>query len=116
MKDEPDVTEDLTLVPLSAYNKTKMVAERVLLSYRDVMKVHCIRPATVCGISPRMRLDVSVNLLTFQALTNRKMTVFGGSQVRPNIHIQDMVRTYQHFIENDELEWEDNVALKIFQF
>lgn len=104
VKDEPDVTEELTLVPISAYNKTKMVAERVLLSYRDVMKVHCIRPATVCGISPRMRLDVSVNLLTFQALTNKKMTVFGGSQVRPNIHIQDMVRTYQHFIEHDELE------------
>lgn len=103
VKDEPDVTEDLTLMPISAYNKTKMVAERALLSYEKVMKVHCIRPATVCGVSPRMRLDVSVNLLTFQALTNKRMTVFGGSQVRPNIHIRDMVRTYQHFLENDDL-------------
>ena len=61
--------------------------------------------------------DVSVNLLTFQALINKKMTVFGGSQVRPNIHIQDMVRTYQHFIEHDELESGCyNAGFKIFQF
>ena len=90
VKDEPHVTEDLTLVPISVYNKTKMVAERVLLSYRDKMQVHCIRPATVCGISPRMRLDVSVNMLTFQALKNNKITVFGGNQTRPNIHIKDI--------------------------
>lgn len=98
VKDEPDVTEDLTLVPISVYNKTKMVAERVLLSYKDKMQVHCIRPATVCGYSPRMRLDVSVNMLTFQALKNKKITVFGGDQTRPNIHMKDMVRVYQHFL------------------
>ena len=67
VKDEPQVTEELSLVPISVYNKTKMVAERVLLSYKDKMQVHCIRPATVCGMSPRMRLDVSVNMLTFHA-------------------------------------------------
>lgn len=100
VKDEPDVTEDLELVPISVYNKTKMVAERVLLSYQDKMQVHCIRPATVCGISPRMRLDVSVNMLTFQALKNKKITVFGGNQTRPNIHIQDLIRAYQHLIDN----------------
>jgi nucleoside-diphosphate-sugar epimerase len=104
VKDEPHVTEDLTLVPISVYNKTKMVAERVLLSYRDKMQVHCIRPATVCGISPRMRLDVSVNMLTFQALKNNKITVFGGNQTRPNIHIKDMVRVYQHFVNNSVIE------------
>jgi nucleoside-diphosphate-sugar epimerase len=104
VKDEPHVTEDLTLVPISVYNKTKMVAERVLLSYRDKMQVHCIRPATVCGISPRMRLDVSVNMLTFQALKNNKITVFGGNQTRPNIHIKDMVRVYQHFVNNSFIE------------
>ena len=70
VKEEPKVTEDLTLVPISVYNKTKMVAERVFLSYADKMQVHCIRPATVCGLSPRMRLDVSVNMLTYQALKN----------------------------------------------
>jgi nucleoside-diphosphate-sugar epimerase len=103
VKDEPQVTEDLSLVPISVYNKTKMVAERVLLSYQDQLQVHCIRPATVCGLSPRMRLDVSVNMLTLQALKNGRITVFGGQQTRPNIHIQDMVRVYQHFIEKPEL-------------
>lgn len=103
VKDEPQVTEDLPLVPISVYNKTKMVAERVLLSYQDKMQVHCIRPATVCGYSPRMRLDVSVNMLTFQALKNKKITVFGGDQTRPNIHMKDMVRVYQHFLENPSI-------------
>jgi nucleoside-diphosphate-sugar epimerase len=103
VKDEPQVTEELSLVPISVYNKTKMVAERVLLSYKDQMQVHCIRPATVCGVSPRMRLDVSVNMLTFQALKNKKITVFGGDQTRPNIHIKDMVRVYQHFLANPSI-------------
>jgi len=104
VKDEADVTEDLSLVPISVYNKTKMVAERVLLSYKDRINVHCIRPATVCGLSSRMRLDVSVNMLTFQALKNKKITVFGGEQTRPNIHIKDMVRVYDHFINNSLIE------------
>jgi len=104
VKDEPQVTEELKLVPISVYNKTKMVAERVLISYKDKMQVHCIRPATVCGMSPRMRLDVSVNMLTFQALKNKKITVFGGDQTRPNIHMKDMVRVYQHFLNNSKIE------------
>jgi nucleoside-diphosphate-sugar epimerase len=103
VKNDPQVTEDLELVPISAYNKTKMVAERVLLSYTDSMQVHCIRPATVCGYSPRMRLDVSVNMLTMQALKNGRMTVFGGDQTRPNIHIRDMVNVYRHFLQRPSL-------------
>jgi nucleoside-diphosphate-sugar epimerase len=103
VKDDPQVTEDLELVPISAYNKTKMVAERVLLSYVDSMQIHCIRPATVCGYSPRMRLDVSVNMLTMQALKNGRMTVFGGDQTRPNIHIHDMVNVYRHFLGRPSL-------------
>ena len=102
VKEEEHVTEELSLVPISVYNKTKMVSERVLLSYTDTMKIHNIRPATVCGYSPRMRLDVSVNMLAFQAFKNKKITVFGGKQVRPNIHIKDMVRVYNHFIENGQ--------------
>ena len=98
VKDEEQVTEDLSLVPISVYNKTKMISERVLLSYSDKMKIINVRPATVCGWSPRMRLDVSVNMLTFQALKNKKITVFGGNQIRPNIHIQDMIRVYEHFL------------------
>ena len=78
VKEEEQVTEDLTLEPISEYNKTKMVAERVLLSYAEDMVIQIIRPATVCGLSKRMRLDVSVNMLTMQALTKGKITVFGG--------------------------------------
>jgi len=91
---EPRVTEETVLCPISEYNKTKMVAERVLLSYAGSMVTTIIRPATVCGPSPRMRLDLTVNLLTMQALTKGSMTVLGGSQVRPNIHIDDLVRVY----------------------
>jgi nucleoside-diphosphate-sugar epimerase len=94
VKSEPDVTEDLELVPISEYNKTKMVAERVVLSYGDRLATTIVRPATVCGPSPRMRLDLTVNLLTMQALTNGAMTVLGGSQIRPNIHIDDLVDVY----------------------
>ena len=103
IKEENNVTEDLELVPISVYNKTKMVAERVFLSFKDYLDVKCIRPATVCGYSPRMRLDVSVNMLTFQALKNKKITVFGGQQTRPNIHIEDMVNVYKHFIEKKDI-------------
>lgn len=99
VKDELQVTEDLPLVPISEYNKTKMISERVLLSYQDQITIQCIRPATVCGVSPRMRLDLSVNMLTMQALTNGKITVFGGNQTRPNITIMDMVDVYRHFLK-----------------
>jgi nucleoside-diphosphate-sugar epimerase len=91
---EPRVTEDVELHPISEYNKTKMVAERVILSYADSLVTTIIRPATVCGPSPRMRLDLTVNLLTMQALTKGAMTVLGGSQVRPNIHIDDLINVY----------------------
>lgn len=100
IKEEINVTEDLSLVPISTYNKTKMVAERVLMSYVDKINVYCIRPATVCGWSPRMRFDVTVNILTLQAFKNNHMTVFGGEQTRPNIHINDMVRVYEFFLKN----------------
>jgi nucleoside-diphosphate-sugar epimerase len=63
------------------------------------MLVQIVRPATVCGFSPRMRLDVSVNLLTMQSLTNKKITVFGGQQVRPNIHIEDITDVYLHLLK-----------------
>lgn len=103
VKDEPQVTEDLTLVPITAYNKTKMVAERTSLSYADKMQVHCIRPATVCGLSPRMRFDVSVNMFAKQGFLDGRMTVFGGDQVRPNIHIDDLVDVYRHFLAQPAL-------------
>jgi len=98
VKDEPLVTEELSLVPISDYNKTKMISERVLMSYQDKICIQILRPATVCGYSPRMRLDLSVNMLTMQALANGKITVLGGNQTRPNIHLKDMVGAYSHFL------------------
>jgi len=102
VKDEAQVTEDLELEPISEYNKTKMVAERVLLSYAPQMTVQIIRPATVCGWSPRMRLDVSVNMLTMQALTKEHITVFGGAQTRPNIHIDDITDVYLYMLDHPQ--------------
>jgi nucleoside-diphosphate-sugar epimerase len=104
VKEEENVTEELSLVPISIYNKTKMVSEKVILSYKDKFKIHCIRPATVCGISPRMRLDVSVNMLTFQALKKKIMIIHGGQQVRPNIHISDLTNVIIHFLENQHIQ------------
>jgi nucleoside-diphosphate-sugar epimerase len=104
LKEEPHVTEDLELVPLSEYNKTKMVGERVLLSYSDQMVVQIIRPATVCGLSKRMRLDVAVNLLTMQALTKGEITVLGGDQTRPNIHIDDITDLYLFLLNRSDVQ------------
>ncbi len=112
IKDEDQVTEDLELKPISEYNKTKMVSERVLLSYMDDMRVQIIRPATVCGLSPRMRLDVSVNLLTMAALTKGEITVFGGQQTRPNVHIEDITDVYLHFLDNPEVTGIFNVGFE----
>jgi nucleoside-diphosphate-sugar epimerase len=101
VKKEKKVTEDLDLVPISVYNKTKMIAERVFMSFKDKIRINCIRPATVCGVSPRMRFDVSVNLLTLQAIKKKQITVFGGNQIRPNIHLQDMIRLYEFFLKRN---------------
>jgi len=96
------VTEDMDVQPLSDYNKTKMCAERVLLSYPD-LHAQIIRPATICGLSPRMRLDLTVNTLTMQALTKGVMTVHGGSQMRPSIHIDDMTDLYVWMVDHPEV-------------
>ncbi len=100
IKKERFVTEDLSLVPISTYNKTKMVAEEIFRRYQNYFELFIIRPATVCGYSPRMRLDLSVNMLTMQALKNKKITVFGGTQIRPNIHINDLIELYIFLIKN----------------
>ena len=100
LSDKEKVTEEEELVPISEYNKTKMIAERVFLSYQEDMDIYCIRPATVCGVSPRMRLDISVNILTYSALKNKVIKVFGGHQIRPNIHIDDICSVYEFFIDN----------------
>ncbi len=103
VKSEPQVVETLELDPISGYNKTKMVAERVLMSYEDTFAVQMIRPGTVCGYSPRMRFDVVVNMMVIQAMTHGKMTVLGGDQIRPNIHIDDIADVYLFFLANPHL-------------
>jgi nucleoside-diphosphate-sugar epimerase len=100
VSDSPDVTEDHPLVPLTLYNKFKGMCEPVLFKHQapDFTCV-TIRPATVCGYSPRMRLDLSVNILTNLAVNQGKITVFGGNQLRPNLHINDMADAYVLMIE-----------------
>ena len=98
VKREHKVTEDLKLNPISVYNKTKMIAERVFLSYKNNIDIKCLRPATVCGLSERLRLDLTVNKLTFDAFYKRKIFVDGGSQVRPNVNLKDIKRVVDHFL------------------
>jgi len=100
IKKEKNVNENLSLKPISDYNKTKMTTEKVLLSYKDKISLTIIRPATVCGLSPRMRFDLSVNVLTISALEKKIITVFGGNQIRPNIHIDDLVDLYIFFLRS----------------
>ena len=96
VSESPNVTEDHPLVPLTLYNKYKGMCEPLLFRHQspDFVCV-TIRPATLCGYAPRQRLDLSVNILTNHAVNNNKITVFGGSQKRPNLHIQDMVDLYK---------------------
>jgi nucleoside-diphosphate-sugar epimerase len=100
VSDKPEVTEDHPLMPVSLYNKYKGMCEPILWKHQGPnFTCVTIRPATVCGYSPRTRLDLSVNILTNHAVNNNKITVFGGSQLRPNLHIQDMCDLYQLLIE-----------------
>ena len=95
IKEEPNVHEDMTLEPLTDYSIFKADCEKILAEYQsDDFTTSTIRPATVCGYSPRQRLDVVVNILTNLAYHKREISIFGGDQLRPNIHIKDMVEAY----------------------
>ncbi len=95
VKDEPQVTEELPLEPLTDYSKYKALCEQVLLENRQPgCTAVVLRPATVCGYSPRLRLDLTVNILTNHAFHNGRIKVFGGQQMRPNLHIEDMTDVY----------------------
>src|SRR4051812_12941238 len=103
IKSDPDVTEDLPLQPLTDYSKYKAMCEEVLEKEREPGFVGVtIRPATVCGYAPRLRLDLTVNILTNLAITNRRITVFGGEQLRPNLHVDDMTDLYLHLLQADD--------------
>jgi nucleoside-diphosphate-sugar epimerase len=100
VSDSPDVTEDHPLIPLTLYNKYKGMCEPLLFKHQSPsFTCVTIRPATLCGYAPRQRLDLSVNILTNHAINNGKITVFGGSQKRPNLHVQDMVDLYKLLLE-----------------
>ncbi len=100
VSDEPEVTEDHPLVPLTLYNKYKGQCEPLLFKHQDDNFVCvAIRPSTVCGYGPRCRLDLTVNILTNHAINNNRITVFGGEQYRPNLHIRDMVRLYELLLD-----------------
>ena len=105
IKKEKKVVENLSLEPISEYNKSKMICERVLLSYKKYIDITILRPATVCGYSPAMRLDVAINALTFGALQNNLITVYGGKQIRPNLTMFDMISAYKfslkRIVKND---------------
>jgi nucleoside-diphosphate-sugar epimerase len=103
IKDEKNVTEDISLQPLTDYSRFKADSEEILLKYKSKdFSVVILRPATVCGYSPRQRLDLVVNILTNLAYHKREITVFGGKQLRPNIHIKDMIRAYELFVNVDK--------------
>jgi nucleoside-diphosphate-sugar epimerase len=100
VSDAPEVTEEHPLVPLTDYNRYKGLCEPLLLQHQspDFTTV-VLRPATVCGYSPRMRFDLTVNILTNHAVNRGVITVFGGAQKRPNIHVQDVSELYVQMLE-----------------
>jgi nucleoside-diphosphate-sugar epimerase len=105
IKTEPEVTEDLPLEPLTDYSKFKALCEDYLQSAAtDDFTVVTIRPSTVCGYSPRLRLDLTVNILTNHAVNNGKITVFGGEQKRPNLHIEDMTDLYLFILQQPSMK------------
>ena len=111
IKEELDVHEEISLEPLTDYSKFKVDCEKILAEYQsEDFTTVTIRPATVCGYSPRQRLDVVVNILTNLAYHKREISVFGGGQLRPNIHIADMVAAYRVLITAPK----EKVAGKIF--
>lgn len=98
IKSEKDVIETASLEPLTDYSKYKAECERALADFNGGFEWAIIRPATVCGYARRLRLDLVVNIMTINALVNRKIKIFGGEQLRPNINILDMVRVYELFL------------------
>jgi len=100
VSDSPQVTEEHPLVPVSLYNKYKAACEPLLFAEQSpTFTTVAVRPATICGYSPRQRLDLTVNILTNHAVNNGKITVFGGVQMRPNLHMHDMVNLYCLLLE-----------------
>ena len=110
IKKEKSVTEDLICKPISVYNKSKMVAERIVLSYKESFQTIIIRPSTLYGYSPRMRLDLTINILCYHAFKFNKITIFGGKQWRPYLHVKDMVNFYLHCLKEKKMRGIYNIS------
>ena len=101
LKKEKNVTENLGLDPITDYNKSKMICEKVIDNYKNKIKTVILRPATVCGASKRLRLDVVLNLFCYQAFFKKEINILGGNQIRPLLHIKDMINCYEFFIKKN---------------
>jgi nucleoside-diphosphate-sugar epimerase len=111
ISEEPDVKEGHPLVPLTLYNKFKGLCEPILFKHTDENFIGVVyRPATVCGYGPRQRLDLSVNILTNLAVNKGNITVFGGTQLRPNLHVQDYADLCKALLEAPD----EKIANEIF--
>ena len=121
LKKEKNITENVSLEPLTDYSKFKADCEKILIPYNsEQFNTVTLRPATICGYARRQRLDVVVNILTNLAYNKREISIFGGKQLRPNIHIKDMIRSYLMILEkkNSEISGEifnvgyDNLSIE----
>ena len=101
LKKNKNVTENLGLDPITDYNKSKMICEKVIETYKKKLKIVILRPATVCGDSERLRLDVVLNLFCYQAFFKKEINILGGKQIRPLLHIKDMIGSYEFFIKKN---------------
>ena len=110
VKKEKQVTVNLSCEPVSVYNKSKMVAERIVLSYKENFQTIIVRPSTLYGYSPRMRLDLTINILCYHAYKFNKVTIFGGKQWRPYLHIKDMINFYLHCLKRKNMRGIYNIS------
>tara|TARA_B100000579_G_C22818796_1_gene849381 strand:+ start:971 stop:1918 length:948 start_codon:yes stop_codon:yes gene_type:complete len=106
------VDENTELLPLSDYNKTKMVGEKIVNNYKDFFNTVILRPGTICGVSDSMRLDLTVNAMTYSALTKKIITVNGGNQIRPQVHIKDMLNIFLFFLKRKKIQGVFNIGFE----
>lgn len=114
-RSEGDVTESTPTAPMTGYSTCKLECERILLAGTSPMERVVLRPATVCGYAPRMRFDLTVNLLTAHALVNNRIRIYGGQQFRPHLHIADMVSAYACVLSADRARIDGNIFNVGFQ-
>lgn len=100
ISDKKKVDEETSLIPITEYNKTKLIGEILVNNFKKKFTTVILRPGTVCGYSDNLRTDLTVNAMTFDALTKKKVTINGGKQIRPQLHMKDMIRCYEFFLKN----------------